>query len=361
MRRLATLDDVREYLEGEGEHVEASQLGLALPATFGERWPPGRIEIVWESRPGVVVLYLGLPFDVPEDRRAAAGMAFLEVNARLLVGSFILTPLPAFALGIFLDEDGAVAAKVLDRAIHACREAGQRHVDAIAGAVLTRATPAPVVPAGRVTLSPEERARLTMAIERDWPPFAARVGGPLVVSERGRRWFRLYRVLEVASPTPAPAMSIHVAQTPHGELRVLRGHLEHFVQMAQDDPPAGLESEENALAYAKDCDAWTTEAELGELVIASLDEVPWRSEMTAKEQQQARELRLRLAGALHAPRVVHGERGFTVKTWLVSERRLVYRELHVPPSGQVLRDERVWADNLGVPRSSPPSAFRARP
>jgi hypothetical protein len=361
MRRLATLDDVREYLEGEGEHLEASQLGLALPASLGERWPPGRIEIVWESRPGVVVLYLALPFDVPEERRAAAGLAFLEVNAKLLVGSFILTPLPAFALGIFLDEDGAVAAKVLDRAIHACREAGQRHVDAVAGAVLPRATPAPALPAGRVSLSPEERARLTLAIERDWPPFAARAGGPLLVTERGQRWFRLHRVLEVGSPTPAPAMSIHVALTPHGQVLVLRGHLEHFVQMANEEPPAGLDAEENALAYATDCDAWTTEAELGELVIASLDEVPWRGEMTAKEQQQARELRLRLAGALHPPQVARGDRGFTVKTWLISERRLIYRELHIPPSGQVLRDERVWAENLGVPRASPPNVSRARP
>src|SRR4051812_26173509 len=122
MRRLATLDDVREYLEGQGERVEASGLGIAVPATFGERWRAGRVDILWETRPGTVQLYLALPFDVPEEKRAAAGLAFLDVNAKLAAGGFILTPLPAFALSLFLDEAGAVPAVVVDRAIHACRD-----------------------------------------------------------------------------------------------------------------------------------------------------------------------------------------------------------------------------------------------
>jgi hypothetical protein len=349
MRRLLNLDDARAHLESQGERVGAHGLGIGVPASFGERWPPGRVDVLWEVRPGLVQLYLALPFDVPEERRAAAALVFLDVNARLLAGSFILTPLPAFALAVFLDDDGALPARTLDRAIHHCRDAGQRYIDAIAAAVVTRAAPSAAPAASRITLGPDERERLAGAVERDWPSFAPRLGGPLIVSDRGQRWFRHHRVLEVRSPTPLPALSIHVAQAPRGEIRVLRGHPEHLVQVAKDDPPLGLDREEAALAYAEACDAWTTDAELGELRIESFDDVPWRAELTEKEREQARELRARLAGEIHPPRVLRTGRGFTVKSWVVSNRRLLYRELHVPPSGQVLRDERVWAENLGVP------------
>jgi hypothetical protein len=51
---------------------------------------------------------------------------------------------------------------------------------------------------------------------------------------------------------------------------------------------------------------------------------------------------------VHPLRVTRSERGHTVASWVISSRRLIFRELHVPPDGQMLRDERIWAEGLGV-------------
>lgn len=339
---------VARHLASRGETVEPRRMGLAVPASFGERWRAGSVDLVWEPRPALVQLYTVLPFDVPEDRRAAVGAAFLTINSALPAGAFILTPLPAFSLAIFLNHDGTVSDEVLERAIGACREAVARHVDAIAAVAVPRQRPAITVGSTRATLGAEERARLAKLVEHDWPVFAPRTAGPLEIHERTQPWFRRHRVLQLTSPAPLPPMALYVLVTPAGDLRILTGHLEALVQLAKQDPPEGLEREEVALAYALEVGTWVSDAEYGELPLERFDDIPWRPTMSAAEQAQARELRARLAAAVEPRRVVSTERGFTVKSWLLSNRRLMSRELHVPPSGQLLRDERVWAEGLGV-------------
>ena len=340
---------VARYLASHGERVEERRLGLSVPASFGERFRAGTVDIVWEPRPGLVQLYVALPFDVPEERRAAVGLAFLSINAAQHIGAFILTPLPAFSVVLLLNHDGTLSDDALDRAIGACREAAACHVETLADIVRPRPRAAPItVGSVKATFSAEERARLGPVLEREWPPFAPRLAGTLHVTERTQPWFRRHRVLELSSPAPQPATSIHIAVTPAGLLRVLRGHLENLVQMAKEDAPEPIDREEAALAYATECGAWTTDAELGELPLDRFDDIPWRPTLTPVEQAQARELRARLENRVHPPLVVKTERGHTVKSWVLSSRRLIYRELHVPPTGQMLRDERVWAEGLGV-------------
>jgi hypothetical protein len=344
---LAGRDAVEAHLAGRGEAVRAMSQGFSL-RTAG--CVP--VDVLWEGTPGVVHLFTALPFAVAESRRAQTALAICDLNRQVVVGHFALVPQLVFQVPIMLNHDGSISALVVERALDACRNTAGQFVDHLRRvAVPEPPTPPPAVTVGarRVTLSQTERQRLDDAVQRDWPSFASRLGGALTFDERLQPWWRSHRVIEVQSLQPAPACSIVAVFRPDGECHVLRGHPEVVARMAKSDPPSALADEAQARAYATHCTAWTSDAQWGELLITCFQDIPWRVGLTPDERRVVDELRRGLEARIHAPRFDRGEHGWRLRSWVVSEGRLLERDVLVPVDGRFVKTDASHGEGLPVP------------
>jgi hypothetical protein len=347
---LSGRDAVRAYLTEKGEPFEEMEQGFILPASLGAHGAT-TVNVVWEERPGIVHLVTPMPFEVPPTHRRDLLEAMAQINTQLVVGAFVLLPRLAFVAAAHLNHDGSISDAVLDRLVHACRVTAARFVEPLAQVCLPPVVPRPAVTIGarKLSLDPGERALLAAAVERDWGRFAPRLAGRIDVSERLQPWWPRHRVLEVSSPAPMPATMIHVAVTPSGGWRVLRGHPEVISELARVDRPAQLADAEQARAYASICTSWTTDAQWGELTVAAFDEIPFREELSAAERELVKELRMRHAADLHAPALVAREDGWIIESWVVSQARLIHRRVTVGQDGQLGRADTIVASSLPVP------------
>jgi len=200
-----------------------------------------------------------------------------------------------------------------------------------------------------IQIDPDVMERVKAACAAEWPAFLPRFGGWLQCYERVQPWWRRHRLVEVHSPMPMPAVGLPVVFVPGGAIRVLRGHLEHVVEMARTDPPKNLDLPSHARAYATFCGELTTDAQWGELPVDSFDQIPFRTSLSPAERDQIHALRVKHAADIHAPKLEKTAAGFVLEAWMVSRSRLIHRKIVVPRSGQLTREERVLADPIPVP------------
>ena len=208
----------------------------------------------------------------------------------------------------------------------------------------------PVIERRTIRLLPREVEALRGAVALDRPAFEPRLAaGGLRTDQLLNPWFSTFRIIEVASEHVPPARMIHVALGPETG-RVLSGNLSALNAIARHDPPPRIDTPEAARNYANITDFWTTESELGELLIGSLDEVPWYEDMDPVEEILIQDLAEQLAGQLGQPWIApRGDAGgFVLVKWVVSNRSLIRRELHITPAGGVTRIEEVIDSELPV-------------
>ncbi len=196
----------------------------------------------------------------------------------------------------------------------------------------------------------EDRFSLRTAVERDLPAFARRLDGVLEIEEIAQPFFTGLQVLEVVSAAPPPPQKIHLGRSESPRrLWVLTRHIEHLRAMAELERPRDLTDPNAAKEYALHATAWTTESPLGELRVASLDEVPWFDDLSDAERARVDELRRTLAGEIGPEKLEMAIAEYRLTYWLVANQRLIRRTLTVPLSGALRRDDRVVADQLPVP------------
>jgi hypothetical protein len=203
----------------------------------------------------------------------------------------------------------------------------------------------------KVQLTPAEHAQLRAAVERDAQEFAHRVANPLEVDQIEQPWFRRHRVLDVQSAVPFPARRIHVVAS-GTDMHVLTAHLEHLQRTAASDPPLDLADEDSAAAYAASGNAWTRVHALGELQVASFDEIPWYANLDGAQRKTIDELAARWGHAIGPEERRRGPDGWVFHSWWVAMRKLIERELVVPQGGQLRRVDQVRAEELPVPPGS---------
>jgi Putative bacterial sensory transduction regulator len=344
---LAGRAAVETHLAGKGEAVRAMSQGFSLRTSGAIA-----VDVLWEGAPGVVHLFTALPFAVAEQRRAQTALAIADLNRQIVVGHFALVPQLVFQVPLLLNHDGTISANVFERALAACRSTAAQFGDQLRRvAVPEPPTPPPAVTVGarRVALTADERHRLDEAVRRDWPPFAPRLAGVLTFDERLQPWWRNHRVIEVQSLLPAPASSLVVVFRPGGACNVLRGHPEVVACMAAADPPAALGDEAQARAYATHCTSWTSEARWGEVIITCFQDIPWRIALTPEERRVVDELRRALESRIHAPRFDRSESGWRLRSWVVSEGRLLERDVLVPSDGRFVKTDAAHGEQLPVP------------
>jgi hypothetical protein len=205
------------------------------------------------------------------------------------------------------------------------------------------------LPSTRVELSPARRAALRVAVAREARPFAHRLDRPIDIERREQPWFRRHEVFDVQSPVPFPAMRLYVAVTGDDDVRVLTARLANLHRVAAADPPPGLDDPERAEDYAVFANAWTCESALGELKIADIDDVPWPDGLGREALAEVRELRRRFAAAVGPQERRRTADGWAFRSWWVAMRRLVERELVVPPDGRLRRTDTVHAVDMPLP------------
>jgi hypothetical protein len=197
------------------------------------------------------------------------------------------------------------------------------------------------------TLTPTELARLRAVAERDAPAFSDRLAGPIEVARIEQPWFRRHRILAVQSAAPFPARVIHVAAS-DGEVLVLTAHLENLQRVAALDPPS-LADEESAATYAAYGNAFTRSAPYGEMTIASFDDIPWQPGLDGVENERVEDVHARWSPVIRPETRHRDEEGWHFRSWWISTRRLIERELVVTPDGQLRRSDQVHEEHLPIP------------
>jgi hypothetical protein len=199
-----------------------------------------------------------------------------------------------------------------------------------------------------IRLTTDELSRLQVEVNRDAPQFADRLDRFLEVEQLALPWFRKHRILDLRANLPFPARRIYVAAGA-ARMRVLTGHLENLRAVAAADPPAELGDEASAKDYAVHCNGLAAAYPVGELAIASFDEIPFVAQPDERRQQTIDDLRARFAARIHAEERARTDEGWTFHSWLVASSSLIERTLIVPPDGAMVRRDTVHAAHLPVP------------
>src|SRR5579871_529340 len=199
-----------------------------------------------------------------------------------------------------------------------------------------------------VTLSPEEARRLDEALAAESPKFVHAARGPLTVLLLEQPFFKRHKLLVAQSPMAFPAQQVHAVVSPFGEVHVLTGHLEHLQRAAENERPIGLDGDELARAYANVVDFWTTESELGELLVESFDDIPFFPHPTPVERARIDVARAKASARVQPPSLARIESGHLLTKWVVANKRLLKRELVVPVDGRVRRTDEIVLDELPV-------------
>mgnify|MGYP000876621814 CR=1 FL=1 len=209
--------------------------------------------------------------------------------------------------------------------------------------------PTPVaIQAKQTRLAPAELDALRRAVEKERPTFAHRLAGNLQVNELGQPFFRQHRILEINSPLPFPAAKIHAIASNDGAVHVLTGHIENLAAAAQSDPPPHLDDADTARAYANLGDSWTTESEFGDFLVQSFAEIPWKPRLTDEERARVADLQSNAGAAIKSLALTPENDGFTLSKWVISNRRLISRRLHIPKDGRLRRDDDIRAAEIPV-------------
>lgn len=199
-----------------------------------------------------------------------------------------------------------------------------------------------------IRLAPDEMEALKRAVAVERAPFLHRLDRPVTTTRIEQPFFSRHRIVEVSSAMPMPATRVHVALAPDGTVRVLSGRLANLHAIAAAEPPHSLDDAEHAQAYANLADFWTSESEFGDVTVASFADIPWKTTLAPDERARIDELRKTLGEAIAPMTLARTENGHALSLWVVANRRLVHRRLHVPLDGKLRRDDEVRAAELPV-------------
>jgi hypothetical protein len=194
-------------------------------------------------------------------------------------------------------------------------------------------------------LSPDERAALRRAIDRDFRQLSVRLDRA-EIAEIEQDFFRAHRICHVESATVEPPLACHAVLAPDGEFHVLTGRIGALHELVAHEPAAIGDARAAAL-YAHNADLWTTEYELSDMTLDSFAEMPWRKRLS--DEQRARiESLAPLADQITPPETHDTGNGWRITKWVVCERKLIFRVLDVGRRGELARTDIVRETDLPV-------------
>lgn len=199
-----------------------------------------------------------------------------------------------------------------------------------------------------LTLTPDEDRAVGQVLSERAPAFFALLNDGLATTLVTQPFFRRHRIVELEATGAFPARSMVLALPETGAPRILSAALPALNKLAGDDPPPRIDGGGTARIYANLCDEWTTESEHGELVIDSLEEIPWFDDLDPAEQGLVARLRDTFGAAIGPLEVEATASGWDVTKWLVASRMLVRRRLSVASTGHLLRQDVVYERALPV-------------
>ncbi len=201
-----------------------------------------------------------------------------------------------------------------------------------------------------IKLGPQAINSLRGAVGFQYPQFAPRVSGGIQTELIEQPWFARHKVVEVNSVAHFPAKSITVAFDEQALCGVLTANLAVFNAIVAADPPPRIADLDDALVYGNIADHWTSESGLGELVVASLDEVPWAEDLDPIEQMLIDDLAEQVGQLIEPLRIVRRENSFVIEKWVVAAAQLIRREVEIAPSGRVDRRDQLIDSELPCPK-----------
>ncbi len=340
---------LRAHLESGGARVTGSGpiLGVSFALAAGVE---GELALRWQ--PGVLELAVCFPVPVGEANMPLLADTLATLGDEAWLPGFVLErDRVEYRVSLLLDRDGSLATRVLDRALGVCRAYARKYFPRLmAAAAGKRSAAEPAL----VTYEPSELSLTQLAwlrelVARERPSFAARLHGPVIVNELRQPFFTRHRVLQLQSPSPMPALALFVAVASDGQPLVLSGHPDNLRAIARVDRPKGLGDPAVARAYGHIAGEWTRASDLPELMISSVDEIPWHRELSPAEEASVARLRETHGKAIHPQRLEPTEQGWRLTLWVVSESRLVRRQLDIPVTGELRREDQVVVAALAVP------------
>lgn len=214
-----------------------------------------------------------------------------------------------------------------------------------------------------IALTPEELGLLREAVASAAPALVPLLAGGLAVDRMEQPWFRRHNVLDVqlAAATPVRRLYVAVSLGAAPAMAVLTGQLAALHRVAREDPPLCLDVESLAAAYAAYGNAWTSAQDRGEMTVTRFEDLPWLRELSEPQRVRIEVLRLRFADSLGPERRAHTAAGWSFRSWWLSARTLLERELLVPPSGLLTRHDTVQATELPVPAGNVWDVVDGRP
>lgn len=199
-----------------------------------------------------------------------------------------------------------------------------------------------------LTLTHDERARFEELVARELKPYSlvAREGR-FTLDEVQQDILPAARVYRVCFATRPLRKVLFVAADAHA-WRLLTGRIDAFNALAAGASVAAA-SCERARHVARLADAWTTTWELGQLEIASFDEIPWRSWLEARDRETIEATRARVGARIGPERVAQANEEWVFTTWVIAHAKLLHRTLAVSSTGVFARTDEIVAEPLPIP------------
>ena len=332
--RLGSVAAVAEHLRVQGNTVEATVDRLIAVAPIGSRL--SSVELRWQTKTGSIHAFEILPHVVPIHAITAVTAVLMTANAQLGMPGFQLRQSPGgwrvvYMAYAFLDEDGTVAPRVVDEIVRAVRVNAAAYLPQVAARVAETERPDEALELARFgrrnpQLAASELDALRAAVTRELPDFAPRLHQAMLV-EIEQPFFRHTRIIEVTSPLPVPARVVYTARLADGQVLVLSGRPDALRALCASDRPV-CEHRDAALVLANVIAVWIVD-ELGELRIASFDDIPWRADLGLSERARVDAVRAAHARSITAPVLDSNEGEFVLRYWSVARSLLVRRQIRI--------------------------------
>lgn len=307
---------LRDHFLKRGEQPRYDGKLLSLKATV--QGHDISCEVLWGARPGLVQFVAMVPLEVRPEARVAVAQELSDLNSNTVLPGFQLRLVGNewrvfFLISAFQASDHSISATAAEGCLLACRNSIAQYLPQLAAVAEGKTLAVDTTTERAATLD----AGATAAVRR-----LPQVGAAAALAEVEQPFFKRTRIVVARDGK----RTVFVAAPASGAPRVLSGQLEQLWEVAAADAPHGLDERGTAAAYARAADRWVSEADVAGRVIESMGEAPGGPALSGV--------------TLYPPTVFRTAAGFVVSLWAVAGRRLVYRELLVPPNGRVLRSER---------------------
>jgi len=200
-------------------------------------------------------------------------------------------------------------------------------------------------------LTPDERQAVFSILDREAPtlrPLAEQMMGTQVLHQS---YFRRHRVLRLQLISVMPPKVLHLCSPigRPGELMLLSVHIERIEAIINAEPPFRITDNETASRYAEHIDEWTRDSPYGELVLSSFDDIPFYPEVDPVDDALIKTLQDTVSDKIVPLQTQQVQDGFVYQKWLVDNRRLSFRQMHVRTNGLISRHEQVVHDEIPCP------------